>query len=86
MAAFVTLLTDDPDAQEAALKKVADEQGIKRTPLTVFENNVGPSKYKIDENAEVTVIMWVESDVNQTFPSGPAVMATGPWSAFVGSV
>lgn len=72
MAAFVTLLTDDPDAQEAALKKVADEQGIKRTPLTVFENNVGPSKYKIDENAEVTVIMWVESDVkvNHAFAAG----------------
>ena len=72
MAAFVTLLTNDPDAVEGDLKKVATEQGIKKTPLTVFENNVGPAKYKIDEKAEVTIIMWVESDVkvNYAFAAG----------------
>jgi hypothetical protein len=67
MAAFVTVLTNDPDALEPQLKKVADEQGIKKTPLTVFENNVGPAKYNIDEKAEVTVIMWVDSDVKVNY-------------------
>ena len=38
MAAFVTVLSDDPDAQESVLKKTADEQKIAHTPLTVFDN------------------------------------------------
>jgi len=63
MSAFVVVLTDDPDAQSASLKKVAEKQEIKHTPLTVFENSVGPNKYKIDKNADITVMMWVDSDV-----------------------
>lgn len=70
MAAFVTVLTNDPDAMEAELKKVADANGIKKTPLTVYENNVGPTKYKIDEKAEVTIMMWVEGDVKANFAFG----------------
>ncbi len=63
MAAFVVLLSDNPDAQEASLKEAAAKNGIKHTPLTVFENTTGPGKYKISEDADVTVMMWVESDV-----------------------
>ncbi len=72
MAAFVTVLSDDPDAQEAALKKAAADQKIKHTPLTVFENAVGPAKYKINEKANVTVMMWVDSNVkvNYAFAEG----------------
>jgi hypothetical protein len=72
MAAFVTVLSDDPDAQEAALKKFAEDQKIKRTPLTVFENAVGPAMYKINEKASVTVMMWVDSnvEVNYAFADG----------------
>ncbi len=63
MSAFVVVLTDDPDAQEASLKKTAEGQGIKHTPLTVYENSVGPAKYRIAKDADVTVMMWVDSDV-----------------------
>ena len=72
MAAFVTVLSDDPDAQEAGLKKTADEQKIAHTPLTVFENAVGPTKYKIDEKASVTVMMWVDNNVkvNHAYADG----------------
>jgi hypothetical protein len=72
MAGFVTLLTDDPDAAESSLKAVAEKGKIKALPLTVFENNIGPSRYKIDEKAEVTVMMWVDSDVkvNHAFAAG----------------
>lgn len=63
MAAFVVVLSDDPDAQEAALKTAATKHDIKHTPLTVFENSAGPNKYKIAKDADVTVMMWVESDV-----------------------
>ena len=72
MAAFVTVLSDDPDAQEAGLKKTADEQKIAHTPLTIFENAVGPTKYKIDEKASVTVMMWVDNNVkvNHAYADG----------------
>lgn len=63
MAAFVVVLTDDPDAQETSLKKTAETHGIKHTPLTVFENSAGPAKYRINKDADVTVMMWVDSDV-----------------------
>ena len=72
MAAFVTILSDDPDAQETALKKTAAENKIEHTPLTVFENAVGPAKYKINEKANVTVMMWVDANVkvNHAFAEG----------------
>lgn len=72
MAAFVTVLSEDPDAQESELKKIAEEQKIEHTPLTVFENAVGPASYKINEKADVTVMMWVESNVkvNHAFGEG----------------
>ena len=63
MAAFVVILSDDPDAQQDALKKAAEANGIKHVPLTVFDNSVGPGKYNISKDADVTVMMWVESDV-----------------------
>ncbi|HIE98653.1 MAG: hypothetical protein ABGZ53_16895 [Fuerstiella sp.] len=72
MAAFVVLLTDDPNADQATLKKAADTHGIKHTPLTVFENADGPGKYRIARNADVTVMMWVENDVkvNHAYSAG----------------
>lgn len=72
MAAFVTVLSEDPDAQEVALKKIANDNKIAHTPLTVFENNVGPAKYNIAKDASVTVMMWVDSNVkvNHALPAG----------------
>jgi len=63
MAAFVVMLTDEPDAAEGSLKKVATDSGILHTPLTVFDNSVGPNNYKISADADVTVMMWVDSEV-----------------------
>jgi len=63
MAAFVVMLTDEPDAAETDLKKIAKDAGIQHTPLTVFDNSVGPNNYKISADADVTVMMWVDSEV-----------------------
>ena len=63
MAAFVVVLTEDPDEQETVLKKTVQSGKIKHTPLTIFENSSGPAKYRIAKEADVTVMMWVESDV-----------------------
>ena len=72
MAAFVVLLTDDPDAAEARLKELAEKQKIEKTPLTVYDGLAGPENYKIAEKADVTVMMWVGSEVkvNHVFEKG----------------
>ncbi len=69
MAAFVVLLTDDPDANQPKLKQLAADKGIKNVPLTVFDGAAGPPEYKIAEGAAVTVLMWNKSAVavNQGF-------------------
>lgn len=70
MAAFVTLLTNDPDKDEAKLKEIAKKEGLKNVPLTVFDGVAGPEGYKIAEKADLTVTMWVESKVKVSHAFG----------------
>ncbi len=63
MAAFVVLLSDDPDVDEARLKELAEKEGIEQTPLTIFEGTSGPEDYKIAQEADVTVTMWKKRKV-----------------------
>ena len=72
MAAFVVHLTDDADKSSSELKKIADSKKIKNTPLTNFEGQAGPSSYKISKDADITVLMWVNSKVkvNHAFKKG----------------
>ena len=73
MAAFVVLLTDDPDDAEARLKAFGKKHEIEHTPLTFFDGLAGPPKYNIAEEAEVTVNMWVgerEVQANRAFAAG----------------
>jgi hypothetical protein len=69
MAAFVVLLTDDADAGAKQLTKLAADKKIKNVPLTVFDGNAGPEKYKIAKDASVTVLMWNKGkiQVNQAY-------------------
>lgn len=70
--AFVVLLTDDPDAAKPKLEKLASENGIKNTPLTIFDGVAGPRGYEIAKEAEVTVMIWNKQKVkvNHAFKSG----------------
>lgn len=72
MAAFVVLLTDDPDRDEATLKQIAEQNKIRNVPLTIFDGTAGPPGYKISEDADVTVLMWVKHEVkvNHAFADG----------------
>jgi hypothetical protein len=72
MAAFVVVLTEDPDAIEPKLKALAKDSKISSTPLTIVEGSAGPPEYKLAKDAEVTVMMWVDSEVkvNQSFAKG----------------
>lgn len=71
MEAFVVFLSDDPDTIEPKIKKLAKENGVK-IPLTLIEDVAGPEDYKIAEKADVTVMMWVDSEVkvNHAFAKG----------------
>src|SRR5262245_59516802 len=46
MAAFVVVLTEDPDAVEPKLKSLAESAKISNTPLTIVEGASGPAEYK----------------------------------------
>jgi hypothetical protein len=72
MAAFVVVLTEDPDAVEPKLVALAEKSKIEKTPLTIVEGVTGPPTYKLAKEAEVTVMMWVEQEVkvNQAFAKG----------------
>ena len=72
MAAFVVLLTDDPDAAEPKLQALAAKYKIKNVPLTIFDGIAGPPKYKIAKDADVTVMMWRGQSVrvNHAFAEG----------------
>ncbi len=72
MAAFVVLISDDPDKAEPQLEEVAKDAKIKNTPLTIVEGETGPPNYKLSKDAEVTVMMWVDSQVkvNEAFAKG----------------
>ncbi len=67
LSAFVVLLSEDADADEAKLKELAKKHKIKTTPLTVFEGIAGPPNYKIAKDADVTVLMWERRKVKVNY-------------------
>ena len=71
-AAFLVLMTDDPDAAEVKLKALAKKHKIKNVPLTIFDGKAGPKSYNIAKDADVTVLMWNESSVkaNHSYKKG----------------
>ena len=75
MAAFVVLLSEDPDAAEKKLKEFAAKHKIKNIPLTVFDGAAGPGKYKIAKDVDVTIMMWRKHTVkvNHAFKKGSAL-------------
>lgn len=69
---FVVLMTEDSDDAAKKLKELAEKEGIKNLPLTVFEGSAGPENYKIAKDADVTVHMWKQRTVkvNHAFKAG----------------
>lgn len=63
MAAFVVLLTDQPESHQDKLRNVAKEHELQYTPLTLYTDAHGPNSYRLSEEAEVTVMMWVDEEV-----------------------
>jgi hypothetical protein len=73
MAGFVVLLTDDAAKGAPSLTKAAEKMKIQQLPLTISSDGAkGPKSYKLNEKADVTVMMWVEGTVkvNEVFNKG----------------
>ena len=64
MGSFVVLMTDD-DKMEETLKKMAEKEGLKKVVLTI-DNPNGPPKWKIEKNADVTVVLYAKQTVKET--------------------
>jgi hypothetical protein len=71
MSAFVVFLSDDADTIEPKIKALAKKHKL-TIPLTIIEDVAGPEEYKISKDADITVMMWVESEVkvNHAFGKG----------------
>lgn len=63
MAGFVVLMSDDEAKAAPTLTAAAEKHKIQQMPLTTFHGTKGPEGYKINEKADVTVMMWVEGTV-----------------------
>jgi hypothetical protein len=54
------------------LAKWSKQAGLKNVPVGVFDDPAGPPSYRLADNAEVTVLLWVNRKViaNFTFRAG----------------
>jgi hypothetical protein len=66
MAGFLVVTSDAPDTVSSELTTVAEKQGLKTLALTTFKGEAGPKGYKLNPEADVTVMMWVDSAVKVT--------------------
>jgi Cu/Ag efflux protein CusF len=64
MGSFVSLLGDKPDELKTAAKTFVEKNKIENIAFVVpEENKTGPSDYKLDERADVTVLIYREGKV-----------------------
>ena len=68
LRSFAIFLTDDSEAMEKKLGELAEKQKISdNVPLTIVEDVAGPPSYKIDKDAEVTVLLYTKGKVVSNF-------------------
>ncbi len=65
MGSFVVFLGDS-EGLEAQLKKVVEDNKIKKTVLAI-DNPAGPEGYKVARDADVTVVLYKEHVVEANF-------------------
>lgn len=70
MGSYAVYLTDS-DKAETELKAMAKNQGLKALIVSI-DNPQGPEKYKISQDADVTVLLYTEHKVkaNHSFKKG----------------
>ncbi|MHB1425871.1 MAG: hypothetical protein ACYC3I_22125 [Gemmataceae bacterium] len=67
LRAWVTFLSDDQTALDAKVVEWSKKHSLRRVPLSVFEDVVGPPSYLLDREADVTVLLSVKQKVVRNF-------------------
>jgi hypothetical protein len=67
LRAWVTFLHDDQAAFDPVVVAWAKKHAIRNVPLGVFEDRDGPPAYRLNREAEVTVVLYVKQKVVANF-------------------
>jgi hypothetical protein len=67
LRSWVTFLHQDQTAFDADVVRWAKQQAVRGVPLSVFENVTGPPSYRLQAEAEVTVLVSVKQKVVRSF-------------------
>jgi hypothetical protein len=72
LRAWVTFLSTDQPALDPQLVQWSRQHAIRSVPLGVFEDVKGPPSYRLGQDADVTVLLYVHREVvaNFAFRSG----------------
>src|SRR5262249_54070087 len=72
LRAWVTFLSDDQPKLDPELVRWSQKHGLKAIPVGVFEDRDGPPSYRLSQQADITVLLFVKRKVvaNFAFPSG----------------
>jgi hypothetical protein len=64
---WVTFLSDDQTALDPKVVAWSKKHSLRRVPLSVFEDVVGPPSYLLSRDADVTVLLSVKQKVVRNF-------------------
>jgi hypothetical protein len=67
LRAWVTFLNADQTSYDPKVVAWSKKQAIRSVPLSVFEDADGPPSYKLNRDAEVTVLVFVKQKVVANF-------------------
>ena len=67
LRAWVTFLADDQPALDPQLVKWGQRYAVRAVPLAVFEDAAGPPAYRLQRDADVTVLLAVKQKVLRAY-------------------
>jgi hypothetical protein len=67
LRAWVTFLSDDQTALDPQVVEWSKKHSLRRVPLSVFEDVVGPPSYLLGRDTDVTVLLSVKRKVVRNF-------------------
>jgi hypothetical protein len=67
LRAWVTFLSDDQTTLDPQITAWSKKYAVRGVPLGVFENVDGPPSYRLNRDAEVTVLLFVNRKVTANF-------------------
>ncbi len=67
LRAWVTFLSDDQNALDARLVEWGRKNALRNVPVGVYENLDGPPSYRLNRDADVTVMLFVNRKVVANF-------------------